>query len=175
MNIKTRSQAILDGDKVYFTGKPCKHGHLSPRLVMGACLECKKTIDKNYKNKNKEHIKEYHKNYSKKNYSTEKRRKSYIENVESELFHHAKNRAKQKNMEFNIKKEDIIIPEKCVVFGTPINFENKNNVPTLDRIDSNKGYIKENIQVISFKANRLKNNATIEELKSIIKYMESIR
>ena len=48
-------------------------------------------------------------------------------------------------------------------------------MPTLDRIDSNKGYIKENIQVISFKANRLKNNATIDELKCIIKYMESIR
>jgi hypothetical protein len=61
------------------------------------------------------------------------------------------------------------------VFGTPINFENKNNVPTLDRIDSTKGYIKENIQVISFKANRLKNNATVDELKSILKYMESIR
>lgn len=58
------------------------------------------------------------------------------------------------------------------LFDIPITFENKDNVPTLDRIDSSKGYIKGNIQVICFKANRLKNNSTIEELKKIISYME---
>jgi hypothetical protein len=172
MHIKTRSQAIKDGDKLYFTGKPCKHGHISPRFIFGACSECKKQIDKNYKENNKEHIKEYHKKYTKENYSTEKRRQKYIDNVELELYHHAKHRAKQKEMEFNITKDDIIIPERCPVFDIPITFENKDNVPTLDRIDSSKGYIKGNIQVICFKANRLKNNSTIEELKKIISYME---
>lgn len=175
MDIKTRNQAIKDGENIYFTGKPCKYGHIAPRFVFGACSECKKTIDKNYKEKNKEHIKEYHKQYSKKNYSTEKRRKKYINNVESELYHHAKHRSKTKGLEFNISKEDIIIPDVCPVFGTPINFNNKHNVPTLDRLDSNKGYIKGNIQVISSKANRLKNNGTIEEFKKIISYMENTR
>jgi hypothetical protein len=177
MDIKTRSQAIKDGQKLYFTGKPCKHGHISPRFVFGACLECKKTFDKNYKEKNKDHIKEYNKIYSKeynkKNYTTEKRKKKYRENVESELFNHAKSRAKLKNLEFNITKEDIIIPDTCPVFGVPINFENKTNVPTLDRINNVKGYIKGNIQVISFKANRLKNNGTLEEFKKIINYIET--
>jgi len=173
MKIKSRKQAIIDGEKVYFTGKPCKHGHISPRLVVGACLECKKQIDKNYKENNKEHIKEYHKQYSKKNYTTENRRKKYRENVELELFHHAKNRAKLKNLEFNITKEDIVIPKVCPIFGIPLNFENKNNVPTLDRINSGKGYIKGNIQVICFKANRLKNNGTIEEFNKIIDFMKT--
>lgn len=172
MIIKTRAQAINDGDNVYFTGKPCKHGHISPRFVFGACMECKKNIDKNYKEKNKEHIKEYHKKYSKENYSTEKRREKYINNIESELFHHAKNRALEKGLDFNITKNDIIIPKVCPVFGTPIDFIHKQNVPTLDRVDSNKGYIKGNVQVISSKANRLKNNGTIEEFKKIITYME---
>jgi hypothetical protein len=173
MKTKSRSQAIKDGDKVYFTGKPCKHGHTSPRLVVGACLECKKQIDKNYKENNKEHIREYHKKYSKKNYTTENRRKKYIDNIEVELLHHAKSRSLLKNLEFNITKEDITIPSTCPIFGVTLNFENKNNVPTLDRIDSSKGYIKGNIQVISFKANRLKNNGTIEEFKKIISYMET--
>ena len=43
----------------------------------------------------------------------------------------------------------------------------------LKKIDSSKGYIKGNIQVISFKANRLKNNGTIEEFKKIISYIET--
>jgi hypothetical protein len=174
MIIKNRAEAIKDGDKTYFTGKPCKHGHISERLIMGACLECKKIIDKNYKENNKKHIKEYHKKYAKENYSTEKRRKQYIENVESELYHHAKNRAKNKNLQFNIIKEDIVIPEKCPVFDVPLNFENKDNVPTLDRVDNTQGYIKGNIQVISFKANRLKNSSSMDELKKIINYMERI-
>ena len=172
MIIKNRADAIKDGDKTYFTGKPCKHGHISERLIMGACLECKKLIDKNYKENNKSHIKEYHKNYSKENYSTEKRRKQYRENIESELLNHAKNRAKKKNLDFNLEKNDIVIPDFCPVFGIKIGFHNKQNVPTLDRIDNTKGYIKGNIEIISSKANRLKNNGTIDDFERIINYMK---
>lgn len=41
MKIKTWSQAQKDFDIYYFTGKPCKHGHISKRqTVNGACYEC---------------------------------------------------------------------------------------------------------------------------------------
>jgi hypothetical protein len=40
---KTRSEAKAIGAKFYFTGKPCKHGHVAPRLVKGTCMECQKT------------------------------------------------------------------------------------------------------------------------------------
>jgi len=40
----------------------------------------------------------------------------------------------------------------------------KNDSPTLDRIDPNKGYVKGNIQVLSHLANMMKSNATAEEL-----------
>lgn len=39
---RTRSEAKSVGSKYYFTGKPCKHGHISPRLVKGTCMECRK-------------------------------------------------------------------------------------------------------------------------------------
>jgi len=43
MEIKTYSQAKADGDKFYFTGKKCPHGHLSPRYTStGQCLDCVK-------------------------------------------------------------------------------------------------------------------------------------
>ena len=39
---KTRSEAKAQGAKYYFTGEPCKHGHIAPRKTKGACVECLK-------------------------------------------------------------------------------------------------------------------------------------
>ena len=39
---KTRSEAKETGNKYYFTGQPCKHGHIAPRKTKGACTECLK-------------------------------------------------------------------------------------------------------------------------------------
>lgn len=39
---KTRAEAKANGAKYYFTGEPCKHGHIAPRKTKGACLECLK-------------------------------------------------------------------------------------------------------------------------------------
>ena len=43
--------------------------------------------------------------------------------------------------------------------------------PSLDRIDSKKGYTKDNVQVISNRANRLKADGNIEEFKLILKWL----
>jgi hypothetical protein len=43
----------------------------------------------------------------------------------------------------------------------------RSNSPSLDRIDSSKGYTPDNIWVISNKANSIKSNATVEELETI--------
>lgn len=39
---KTRAEAKALGAKYYFTGEPCKHGHIAPRKTKGACVECLK-------------------------------------------------------------------------------------------------------------------------------------
>jgi 5-methylcytosine-specific restriction endonuclease McrA len=39
---KTRADAVAQGAKYYFTGLPCKHGHVAPRKTKGACLDCLK-------------------------------------------------------------------------------------------------------------------------------------
>lgn len=39
---RTRQQAKKMNAKQYFTGVPCTHGHLSPRLTKGACVACRK-------------------------------------------------------------------------------------------------------------------------------------
>ena len=41
MNIITRTEAQAQGLKTYFTGKPCKHGHVAERYTSrGICVEC---------------------------------------------------------------------------------------------------------------------------------------
>lgn len=87
------------------------------------------------------------------------------------IFDRAKSRARLKDREFSISLEDIIISETCPVFGVPMK-EGTPYAPSIDRKDSNKGYTKDNIQIISTRANILKNNATPKELKLLIKFLE---
>lgn len=37
---KTRAEAKATGAPYYFTGEPCKHGHIAPRKTKGSCVEC---------------------------------------------------------------------------------------------------------------------------------------
>lgn len=39
---RTRQDAKAQGAKEYFTGLPCTHGHISPRLTKGTCIACRK-------------------------------------------------------------------------------------------------------------------------------------
>lgn len=91
------------------------------------------------------------------------------------MFNDAKKRAKQKNLEFSITLEDIQIPEYCPVLGIKlfvVGGKRTDNSPSLDRVDNLRGYEKDNIRVISSRANSLKNNGSIEEFRKIIEYME---
>ena len=46
---KTRKEAQTVGAKYYFTGIPCKHGHIAPRKTKGACTTCAKEDDERNK------------------------------------------------------------------------------------------------------------------------------
>lgn len=91
-------------------------------------------------------------------------------NVPSRLCSIAKQRAKKRNVEFSITKDDVIVPEFCPILGIKLQMNNgsgsggKDNSYSLDRIDPSKGYVKGNVQVISHKANSMKFTATKEEL-----------
>ena len=91
------------------------------------------------------------------------------------LFKRVKATAKRKGIEFSLELKYIKIPKKCPILDIPLDKRDRNHTPSIDRIDNKIGYIKENIKIISFKANNLKSNATIEQLKKIIKYMEKFK
>lgn len=87
----------------------------------------------------------------------------------------ARKRAKAKGLEFDLVKSDLSIPDVCPVLGIQLAVSSKRRSagsPSLDRIDNTKGYTKENVCVISLRANVLKNDATIDELEKITNYMK---
>lgn len=43
---KSKEEAEKLGINHYFTGKPCKHGHISARILSGDCRECINTRKK---------------------------------------------------------------------------------------------------------------------------------
>jgi hypothetical protein len=91
-------------------------------------------------------------------------------NLNWELWYKAKTRSQKLNCPFDLERSDIIIPHKCPILDIEL-FISSNNIgdhsPTVDRLDPSKGYIKGNITVISARANRIKNDATLEELEKI--------
>jgi len=89
------------------------------------------------------------------------------------LVYRAKLRSKKNNIIFNITYKDIIIPKICPILQIPLFFgENKNNTPSIDRVINNKGYISENVKVISNLANTIKRDLSIEIIERILLYMK---
>lgn len=82
----------------------------------------------------------------------------------------ARDNAKAAGIDFNIEESDINIPDVCPVFKVPFEWGTR-YAPSIDRIDSSKGYIKGNVQIISRKANVMKNDATAEELQQFAKWV----
>ena len=93
------------------------------------------------------------------------------------LFHSLKTRAKALGILFELEMDDIIIPEVCPLLGIPIIKCSGDNSPSVDRLYPERGYIPSNIKVISMKANRIKNDATLEEMllltENLPKYLKN--
>ena len=169
----TKNEAKQQELTYYYTGKPCKYGHLSERLVKGgACRECRRILATKYRTENREEYNRYCREKKKESYTTEKRREIYRKNILVEMFDGAKRRAKTNNIPFTIEIEDVIIPTVCPVLGLPFSFDEKEMSPSLDKKINELGYIKGNVFVVSKRANRLKNDASIDEIRKILKYME---
>jgi hypothetical protein len=89
------------------------------------------------------------------------------------MYKNAKRRAVDFKLPFDITYHDIIIPTHCPVFGIPLDRSTPEHRPTLDRIKPELGYVKGNICVISDRANRKKQDSSVEELEQILNYIKS--
>lgn len=158
----------------FFQGAPCVECFRTQRYERGGkCVYCVRARDrarysrcrprhKAYYEANKDTIRAYSREHSRKKHAKDPRYK---------MLASAKQRALLYGRECTIVLEDIIIPEHCPLLGIKIingTRQVKNNSPTLDRKDSTCGYVPGNIWVISWRANRIKSDGTLEELKLMV-------
>lgn len=95
----------------------------------------------------------------------------------SSLLHNARSRAKRLGLACDLTEEDLKIPPWCPILGIPLFVGSqleRENSPSIDRIDNGKGYVKGNVQVVSLRANRIKNDATLDELRRLVAYLEKL-
>jgi len=108
-------------------------------------------------------FKEYQKQYRK-------------DNNENYIVMKTRERAKKAGIPHDITKDDIVIPDVCPVLGIeikPSDGKASPNSPSLDRLVPELGYVKGNVQVISHRANFLKNNGTPDELMAVAEWVKS--
>lgn len=95
---------------------------------------------------------------------------------EAELWYQARKRARRDGTPFEITPADIVVPAECPVLGIPLftadgRSGNRRHSPSLDRIDPRKGYVRGNVVVMSLQANRIKSNATCDEVMRVANWM----
>ncbi len=92
------------------------------------------------------------------------------------IYFNAKSSALKKDLEFNLEIADIVIPEYCPLLGLKLVWEpirrqegiaRRSAHASIDRIDNTKGYVKGNVWVISWRANMIKRDATLDELQRV--------
>ncbi len=161
-NVGSSYSDALEKSYKYYHGKPCTVCNSTLRRVARCgCYSCETDNRKAYQ-------------------------AGYIQRSPArQLWHHAKARSKSRGFEFNISLQDVedIWPKDglCPVFGTPMipGFGKgrgpKIDSPTLDRLVPSKGYIKGNLAVTSFRANRLRQDETDPEVfRKIADWMERV-
>ena len=99
----------------------------------------------------------------------------YHANRAQYLVYSAKARALAKGIPFSLTAADVVIPDRCPALGIPLVTgpgRRRPNTPSLDRLEPALGYVPGNVVVISDYANRVKNSATVADLRAIADWLE---
>lgn len=167
---------LLDDSGIYEMAAP------SSELDAAETARLKRnTYMRGYKKENKEATNVQNRRWKRSNraYCRKALQEWRYSSYERTLWKYAKRSAKARGLEFSIDVSDIVIPATCPVLGIPIEkpAPSQGKRPagkaSLDRKDNSLGYVKGNIFVVSWRANRLKCDGTIDEFKKIIGYMSA--
>ena len=143
------------------------------------CKQCFKEYNLTYNEANRElnRSKSRAKYWENPEASREAERVRNEKDIRGKLISSARSRALKNGREFAITKEDINLVTHCPILGIELSVgrlgKQHNGSYTLDRLDNSKGYVVGNVHIISHRANTLKSDASLEELKAIINYIET--
>ncbi len=137
----TKCKELKDFETEYYVNKRCKGG----RARM--CKECYRL-------------------------STRRYFKGRHDNPVIRLIDSCRNRSYTEGTTHAITEADLVLPETCPYLGIKLDYRRASekgqkrtpDAASVDRIDPTKGYVPGNVQVISDLANRMKQDATVEEL-----------
>lgn len=148
--------------------QPCKVGHAAGRFRNGRCKECmwlrhpEESLMRSaaWRAANPDKVKRNSHAYR-------------MSNPAQALLEHARGRARKGGYACTITVKEIDIPEFCPLLG--IELKRGAGVggvlpssPSLDRKNPKLGYVSGNVWVISHRANAIKGDATLEELKTLV-------
>lgn len=161
------------------SSQPCKYGHNSGRDSTRHCLECKRLREKERYQADPKAILLRRTLRPIPPSQTREGRNSWTQrNPERCMLHSARVNAKRGDFPCSIALTDIVIPEFCPLLGIRIERSTtgrRNDAsPSLDKIKPELGYVRGNVWVISWRANRIKNNATLQELQMITERLASV-
>jgi len=184
--ITSWTAARLAGEKQYFTGAPCKHGHVCMRDVSDrSCYECKLVKSAQWKKMHTAKHAEVNSAWAKEN--PEKCRRTQLKSRSkdpkrywaSSTFQNARKRAVAKGIPFALTLQDVydLAGTHCPVFDTPFDFIGNGRIvpssPSLDRVKPALGYVPKNVAVISMRANSIKQNATATEIQRVADWLRT--
>jgi len=105
---------------------------------------------------------------------------SVDDRVKFQILQHVRARTRHKGYETDLELSDLPkLGDVCPVLG--IKFKKQkgplaDESVSIDKVNPNLPYLKkykDNLRFISYKANRIKNNATLDELKKVVAYVEN--
>lgn len=155
MDLISRPKALELGLSEYFTGLPCKRGHISPRWVHSySCIACHDEQSRKHRKTSK---------------SSETRHEIYTTRQTTRpwslLTWSAKRHARDKGVPFDLTDDYVksLWPDddKCPVLGINLLFGKGRmgpNSPSIDRLIPELGYVRGNVAIISMRANRIKSS-----------------
>jgi len=83
--------------------------------------------------------------------------------------------AKSRGIPFDLDFGDIAWPSHCPVLGIELNYfaeTREEGSVSFDKLEPSKGYVKDNVVIMSWRANRIKNDGTAEEHRSIAVFLD---
>ena len=171
---------------MFVKNKQCRYGYAS------TCRNCQNEYSRNWKRKNADRLapirrKQYSERYGVIQREKERIRKErYPLKVRSQVLRAGmRDRARVKGREFDSNyftvsylMKRLSAQSNCECCGNPLDISFKadrkfnESSPSIDRVDPTKGYVKGNIAILCWRCNRIKQDATPQELRRIAVFMD---